>query len=228
MRSKGDAHEAVSLLFQQCGVPPVMITDCSKEQQVSSKFRRKCQEAQCRLKGLEPYTPQSNAAEKAIGESKKGTRRMLMASRAPKKLWDHAIELHCLLTSPFKIKMTYRVEVNFIGGWRCLLIRQRISCAALLLLAVLLSPPQSYALEPQRSLQSTPIKYRTTQYLKGDDAYSNWWSWRVMSHRYHLPMLLVEEEHHPLSLKPSVEDWLSCSWQLHPSTICSNWQCSYP
>lgn len=99
MRSKGDAHEAVSLLFQQCGVPPVMITDCSKEQQVSSKFRRKCQEAQCRLKGLEPYTPQSNAAEKAIGESKKGTRRMLMASRAPKKLWDHAIELHCLLMS---------------------------------------------------------------------------------------------------------------------------------
>jgi transposase-like protein len=71
MRSKGDAHEAVSLLLQQCGVPPFMITDCSKEQQVSSKFRRKCQAEQCRLKGLEPYTPQSNAAEKAIGESKK-------------------------------------------------------------------------------------------------------------------------------------------------------------
>jgi hypothetical protein len=51
------------------GVPPLMITDCSKEQQVSSKLRRKCQEAQCRLKGLEPYTPQSNAAERKLSES---------------------------------------------------------------------------------------------------------------------------------------------------------------
>ncbi len=32
MKSKGEAHEALSLLFQREGVPPLMVMDGSKEQ----------------------------------------------------------------------------------------------------------------------------------------------------------------------------------------------------
>ncbi len=32
MKRKGDAHETLSLVFQRDGVPPIMVTDDSKEQ----------------------------------------------------------------------------------------------------------------------------------------------------------------------------------------------------
>ena len=99
MQKKGHAHQALSMLFQQCGVPPVMIVDYSKEQ-TEGEFRRKCQEAQCRLKPLEPYTPKANAAESlGVRELKKGTRRKMISSGSPKRLWDHCIELEALIRS---------------------------------------------------------------------------------------------------------------------------------
>ena len=48
MAKKGDAHEALSLLFQQYGVPPKMIVDSSKEQTMGN-FKRKVAEAGCHL-----------------------------------------------------------------------------------------------------------------------------------------------------------------------------------
>ena len=44
MAKKGDAHEALSLLFQRDGVPPKMIVDGSKEQTMGN-FKRKVAEA---------------------------------------------------------------------------------------------------------------------------------------------------------------------------------------
>jgi hypothetical protein len=48
MKRKGDAHEALSLLFHCNGVPPVMVMDGSKEQTLGD-FRQKLKEADCHL-----------------------------------------------------------------------------------------------------------------------------------------------------------------------------------
>lgn len=98
MRSKGEAHEALSQLFTECGVPTTMIVDQSKEQ-LGTKFSKKCSEAQCRLKALDAYSPWSNAAEGTNREVKKGSRRIMIHSGAPKQLWDHALELQALIMS---------------------------------------------------------------------------------------------------------------------------------
>ena len=56
MKKKSDAHEALSLLFQQMGVPDKIIVGGSKEQ-VLVNFQRKYLESGCRLKGTEMYSP---------------------------------------------------------------------------------------------------------------------------------------------------------------------------
>jgi hypothetical protein len=65
MKCKGEAHEALSLVFARDGVPNTMIVDGALEQ-VQGDFKRKCREADCRLKQTEPYMPRSNAAEGVI------------------------------------------------------------------------------------------------------------------------------------------------------------------
>ena len=49
MKTKCDAHEALSLIFQQTGVIDHLILDGSKEQFPGS-FKKKCSEAGCCLK----------------------------------------------------------------------------------------------------------------------------------------------------------------------------------
>jgi hypothetical protein len=44
MKRKGEAHETLSLVFQRNGVPPIMVTDDSKEQ-TKGEFQRKLREA---------------------------------------------------------------------------------------------------------------------------------------------------------------------------------------
>ena len=56
MKSKGDAHETLSLLFKRDGVPPKMVIDGLKEQTLGS-FRKKVQEAGFHIKQMEPYYP---------------------------------------------------------------------------------------------------------------------------------------------------------------------------
>ena len=53
MAKKGDAHEALSLLFQQDGLPPEMIVDGSKEQTLGV-FKRKVAEPGYHLRQTEP------------------------------------------------------------------------------------------------------------------------------------------------------------------------------
>ena len=52
MKTKGEVHEALSLMFQREGVPPSMVMDGSKEQTMG-KFRQKLVEAQCHKKQTE-------------------------------------------------------------------------------------------------------------------------------------------------------------------------------
>jgi transposase len=83
MKRKGDAHEALSLLFHRDGVPPAMVMDGSKEQTLGD-FRRKLKEADCHLRQTEPYSPWMNAAESAIRELKRGVSRKMIRTRSPK------------------------------------------------------------------------------------------------------------------------------------------------
>ncbi len=56
MKTKGEAHEALSLMFQREGVPPLMVMDGSKEQTLG-KFHQKLQDAGCEKWTTEPYSP---------------------------------------------------------------------------------------------------------------------------------------------------------------------------
>ena len=70
MKLKSKAHEALSLLFLQDGVPLAITHDNTKEM-VLSEFNRKFKEASFHLRQTEPFTPWSNAAEREIKELKK-------------------------------------------------------------------------------------------------------------------------------------------------------------
>jgi hypothetical protein len=80
------------MLFHEVGVPERMIMDGSKEQ-TQGEFRRKLRDAGCMVHQTEPYTPWSDRAELAIRELKRKTRRQMIASHCPKRLWDDCMEL---------------------------------------------------------------------------------------------------------------------------------------
>ena len=92
MKTKGDAHEGLSLMAQRDGVPPTLIMDGSKEQTLGL-FRKKARLMGCRIKQTEPYSPWQNAAEGTIRELKKATARKMTQQHSPLKLWDHCLEL---------------------------------------------------------------------------------------------------------------------------------------
>jgi hypothetical protein len=90
MSRKGEAHEALGLLFAREGVPPKMIVDGAKEMKLG-EFARKCTEASCYLQSTEPYSQWSNSAKREIRELKKGATRKLTRSGAPCRLWCFAL-----------------------------------------------------------------------------------------------------------------------------------------
>ena len=98
MKRKGQAHEALSLLFQRDGVPHTMICDYANEQ-IKGEFKRKCQQAEVHLRPVEPYTQQSNLAEGSIRELKRASARTMLRTGAPTKLWDHCMELQAYIRS---------------------------------------------------------------------------------------------------------------------------------
>jgi hypothetical protein len=98
MKLKSDAQDLLSLLFQRDGVPPKMIMDGSKEQTLG-RFKKKCQDADCRIKQTEPYSPWQNAAESAIRELKKAAGRKMVRAGAPKPFWADAIKLEAYIRS---------------------------------------------------------------------------------------------------------------------------------
>jgi len=98
MKLKSDAHDLLSLLFQRDGVPPKMIMDGSKEQTLG-RFKKKCQDADCRIKQTEPYSPWQNAAESAMRELKKAAGQKMVRDGAPNSFWADAIELEAYVCS---------------------------------------------------------------------------------------------------------------------------------
>ncbi len=72
MKTKGEEHNALSLMFQHEGVPPSMLIDSLKEQTLG-KFCQKLVNAHCQLKQTEQYSPWQNATEREIKELRKGS-----------------------------------------------------------------------------------------------------------------------------------------------------------
>jgi hypothetical protein len=91
MLRKGEAHEALGLLFARKGIPPKIFDDNAKEMKLR-EFTKKCKEASCYLQSMEPYSSWSNSTEHEIRELKKGTGRKLTRSGAPCRLWCFALE----------------------------------------------------------------------------------------------------------------------------------------
>jgi hypothetical protein len=74
LKQKGEAHEALLLMYKHDGVPPKMILDGSKEQ-VKGVFRRELKEVNCHVHVTEPYSPWQQASEGCIHELKRGVSR---------------------------------------------------------------------------------------------------------------------------------------------------------
>jgi len=98
MRTKGQAHEALSLFASREGVPPNFVMDGAKEQ-VQGEFRKKMRQMQAGMKQIEPHSPWQNEAEATIREIKRGADRKMTKAKSPKCLWDHCLELECLIRS---------------------------------------------------------------------------------------------------------------------------------
>jgi hypothetical protein len=98
MKRKGDAHETLSFVFQDNGVPPTMVTNDSKEQ-TKGDFRCKLKETDCHPRVTEPYSQWQQATEGSIPEQKRGSSRKLIKTGSSKCLWDHCRELEAYVRS---------------------------------------------------------------------------------------------------------------------------------
>ncbi len=90
LKQKGEAHEALSLMFKHDGVPPEMILDSPKEQ-IKGAFKRKLKEVNCHLSVTEPYSPWQQAAEGCIHELKQGVSRKMIKTGAPEAFGTTAL-----------------------------------------------------------------------------------------------------------------------------------------
>ena len=90
MKKKRDAHHGLSLMSARDGVPPHLIMEGSKEQNLG-EFRKKARQFGCHIKQSEPYSPWQIMVEGAISELKSGSRRKMMRILSPTKLWYHYI-----------------------------------------------------------------------------------------------------------------------------------------
>ena len=81
---KSDAHETLSLLFAQEGVPSTLVMDGTREQ-VMGKFVQKARQADCHVKQTELYSPWQNAAEGTLRELKKSAGQKMIKTNSPRK-----------------------------------------------------------------------------------------------------------------------------------------------
>ena len=118
MSKKSQAYKGLSLLLRREGAPNTMIMDGAQEQ-VMGMSRRKCRESGIWLKQTEPYTPWSNAAEAAIRKLKMGVGRLMVGSKAPKRLWDNCLEQEAYirsLTAHEIYQLDGQVPETIVGG----------------------------------------------------------------------------------------------------------------
>jgi hypothetical protein len=98
LKMKGDAHTSLDLLFLEEGMPNTIISDDAPELH-AGEFRRKCRQVGSYCKETEPYSPLMNCAEETIRELKRATRRAMLKTQMPKRLWDYCLELQAKIWS---------------------------------------------------------------------------------------------------------------------------------
>ena len=92
MDKNRDSNEALALFFQWYGVPPKMIVEGSKDQNLGD-FKHKVAEDGCHLRQTEPESLWQMTLEGRICELKKGIGRKMTKMKSPKVLWYDCLEL---------------------------------------------------------------------------------------------------------------------------------------
>ena len=98
MKLKSEAHKNFYMLFKRNGVPPYMVMVSSKEQKLG-EIQQKLKDAFHYKRQIDPYSPQSNAAEGTIRKFKKGSYQNIIKTGTSKCLWDHSLEIEALIRS---------------------------------------------------------------------------------------------------------------------------------
>ena len=88
-KTKGDHADTLMSLIQDVGIPQTLISDGGKEL-IYGRARDTCTEYRINQRYTVPYSPWQNAAEGSVREIKKGTRRKLRYTGAPRRTWSYA------------------------------------------------------------------------------------------------------------------------------------------
>jgi hypothetical protein len=87
MKKKRHASNALLEFIRDVGIPSTLHTDNAKEL-TTGEWKKVASEHQIPQTLAEPYSPWQVRAEVAIRELKRGVRRIMESTRAPKSLWD--------------------------------------------------------------------------------------------------------------------------------------------
>ena len=98
MTKKSNTPFALDRLFRHEGVPPEMIVDGSKGENLGD-FARKLRDSGCYRKQIEPHSPCMNLCEGEIRELKRGSTRKMLKRNVPKNLWDHCLYMESRIRS---------------------------------------------------------------------------------------------------------------------------------
>ena len=93
MRTKADVPHALKQFFKTLGVPDAIICDSAREQ-ILGHSKKLCDQVDCAIRPLEPYTPWSNRAELHVGKFKSKILSSLKRTDAPMKFWCYCAEYH--------------------------------------------------------------------------------------------------------------------------------------
>jgi hypothetical protein len=93
MKARSECHHALDQWLQQIGVPRVIIPDGAGEfTGPESQFVKKSRKVQCLIHPIEAYSPNQSIAGDVIRELKRMFRRTMLATRAPRQVWDWCID----------------------------------------------------------------------------------------------------------------------------------------
>ena len=115
---KGEHPNTLTTLFNDVGIPQVLISDNAKEE-LQGRAREICKKYHVHQKPTVPHSPWQNAAEASIRELKKNVRRTLRRTGAPLRLWAYCA-IYCTsirrLTASSLTRMNGRTPEEFISG----------------------------------------------------------------------------------------------------------------
>jgi hypothetical protein len=100
MKSRKDCHHALDEWLQEIGVPRVIIPENASEfTGPDTLFVKKSWKVQCPIHPIEAYSLNQSIAEDVIRELKCMFKRTMLATGAPKVVWDWCIECCALVRS---------------------------------------------------------------------------------------------------------------------------------